>query len=745
MTEQVARVLIVDDDPDIVRMLEKILGDYEVLTSSDGTEALEIIRREDVHVVLADQMMPDLTGVELLRQTQDLRPHAARILITASDRITDASDAINHARVHRFICKPVRAVELKGVVSSALRERALESELQEKNQILRRALNALQAHERHLQRELELRTHELEEIKAEFARLGFGPGRTRHAVLLVGSDGDTRADLRRILSSEAYDVEAVETLAEAKERWAREAVDLIVAEETLRDGRGIELAQHATDCEVILVGPYSSVETVVRAMTLNVADYFVKPLGEPEELQRRVHRVLRSLALRRHERETLVQLQELVTRDPLTGLFNHGHFQEALDRELLRAKRHGHEVSLVLVDIDDFRRINDAVGHSAGDSCLKAVAKILMGTAKIADARFRLRGQDTAARFGGDEFALILPETPKIGAAVKAEQLRAFVERYDCRDVGIEMQTVSIGIAGFPEDAQDRVGLIEAADAALHAAKLQGRSGLVTYVPQLASSNYAEQRRAADEELQLMAALDRTIRDRHFHFAFQPIVHTATHEVLGYEALCRPTDEAFPDPGALFNTAERAGRVIDLGRACRVVAASALEKVDPSALLFVNLHPHELNDSLITEGQSDFVAHAGQVVFEITETAAISDSDRLRKVMSGLRERGYRLALDDLGAGYAGLNSLALLQPDFVKLDITLIRQIEVDGSAARLIKHILEYAEGEGMQVIAEGVETTQELEAVRRLGCPLAQGYLLARPGPPFPTVEPRTAMPG
>jgi EAL domain-containing protein (putative c-di-GMP-specific phosphodiesterase class I) len=305
--------------------------------------------------------------------------------------------------------------------------------------------------------------------------------------------------------------------------------------------------------------------------------------------------------------------------------------------------------------------------------------------------------------------------------------------------VGIERQTVSIGIAGFPEDAQDRVGLIAAADAALYAAKRHGRNGLVTYVPPLSSTNFEKQRRAADDELQLMAALDRTIRDRAFSFAFQPIATIATQEILGYEALCRPTDDAFPDPTTLFNTAERAGRVIDLGRACRVVAAATLEAMTEDVLLFVNLHPHELNDSLITEGQSAFISHASSVVLEITETAAISDSNRLRRVMAGLREQGFRLALDDLGSGYAGLNSLALLQPDFVKLDMSLIRRIEVDSSLARLIKHILEFAAGEGMQVIAEGVETLQEYEAVRELGCPLAQGYLLARPGPPFPRLTP------
>ena len=119
----------------------------------------------------------------------------------------------------------------------------------------------------------------------------------------------------------------------------------------------------------------------------------------------------------------------------------------------------------------------------------------------------------------------------------------------------------------------------------------------------------------------------------------------------------------------------------------------------------------------------------------MTESAAIRDSKRLSKVMEGLRSHGYRIALDDLGSGYSGLNSLAVLKPDFVKLDMSLIRRIQADSSAARLIKHILEFAHGEGMQVIAEGVESAEEVQVVRDLDCRLAQGYFFSRPGPAFP----------
>jgi EAL domain-containing protein (putative c-di-GMP-specific phosphodiesterase class I) len=188
----------------------------------------------------------------------------------------------------------------------------------------------------------------------------------------------------------------------------------------------------------------------------------------------------------------------------------------------------------------------------------------------------------------------------------------------------------------------------------------------------------------------------------------------------------------------LFAAAERAGRVVELGRASRRVAVRPLDRLPEPLALFVNLHPHELNDSLLSSAETEVAAYASRLVLEITESEAIRDTKRLARVLDGLRAIGFRIALDDLGSGYAGLNSLSLLKPDFIKLDMSLVRRVATDGGAARLVRHILEFAVGEGMTVIAEGVETEQELEAVRRLDCPLAQGYLLARPSEPFVLLE-------
>jgi EAL domain-containing protein (putative c-di-GMP-specific phosphodiesterase class I) len=171
----------------------------------------------------------------------------------------------------------------------------------------------------------------------------------------------------------------------------------------------------------------------------------------------------------------------------------------------------------------------------------------------------------------------------------------------------------------------------------------------------------------------------------------------------------------------------------------REMAIEPLPRLNNGGCIFVNVHPYELNDpDLLKESGSLFEEFSSRIVFEVTEAGKIRDYAQFRLALAKLRERGFRVALDDLGAGYSGLNALALLEPDFVKLDAALLRGVDSDNRKSRLIKHILEYAVGEGVQVIAEGIETEQETRVVTDLGCPLLQGFHFAPPGPPFVSVR-------
>lgn len=218
--------------------------------------------------------------------------------------------------------------------------------------------------------------------------------------------------------------------------------------------------------------------------------------------------------------------------------------------------------------------------------------------------------------------------------------------------------------------------------------------------------------------------------------AVQPIVHATDGSVFGYEALMRTHEPALPGPMEVLDAAERLGLVNRLGRVVRARAASAFET--QSFNLFVNLHPEELLDPELGARTSALSAMADRVVLEVTERASIDNVVNLRAQVKNLREMGFRIAIDDLGAGYAGLNSFALLEPDIVKLDMALVRGIDTHPVKRKLVTSMTTLCKDMGLLVVAEGIETTQEREVLIELGCDLLQGYLFARPGVPFPAVQ-------
>jgi len=219
--------------------------------------------------------------------------------------------------------------------------------------------------------------------------------------------------------------------------------------------------------------------------------------------------------------------------------------------------------------------------------------------------------------------------------------------------------------------------------------------------------------------------------------AFQPIVDIRAHGVLGYEALMRSDEASMPHPGAVLTAAERTGRLLELGRRVRSLSAAAFTAAPPGCLLFVNLHTRDLLDPELYDTRSGLAGIADRVVLEITERASLDDVGDILARVQRLRGMGFRIAIDDLGAGYAGLSSFAALEPDFVKLDMSLVRDVHKSSIRQRLIGSITKLCKDLGMKVVAEGIETTEERDAIRELGCELLQGYLFAKPGLPFPEV--------
>ena len=240
------------------------------------------------------------------------------------------------------------------------------------------------------------------------------------------------------------------------------------------------------------------------------------------------------------------------------------------------------------------------------------------------------------------------------------------------------------------------------------------------------------QSRAMDEARSLSERFDRALSA--LFMVYQPIVSWSRKRAFGYEALVRSSEKSLPHPGAIFEAAEQLARTGDLGRRIRAKCGEPLSAAEPDVTLFVNLHSRDLLDDALYETTAPLTAFASRTVLELTERAAIDGISDIAERIANLRKLGFRIAVDDIGAGYSGLNSFATVQPDFVKLDITLVRGLDTDPVRRRLVRLLAELCSDLGIFVVAEGVETPQERDALIELGIDLLQGYLFARPAAPF-----------
>ncbi len=407
-------------------------------------------------------------------------------------------------------------------------------------------------------------------------------------------------------------------------------------------------------------------------------------------------------------------------RDGLTGLGNHSAFQDALMREIAAAERHGEGLSLALVDVDDFKFCNDKLGHQYGDRVLQGIAAALAGGRK-SDACFRI---------GGDEFAVLLPRTSLLGARCALEDAAA--------RAGAELPGVglSIGLSVLWSASGDPALFAEQADTAVYEAKRTRGNAIVAF-DEISSNTHLSH---PDK----VRALHQLLDDGEVDVAFQAIWDLDRGEVLGYEALSRPSVKyGFNGPGEAFELAEKTGRAHLL---CEVGRRSALAKareLPVHTLLFLNVSPKTLeHDMLSGESLVDAVRAAGlephQVVLELTEHA----TTRLRQVVrevARLRALGFKIALDDVGAGNAGLELLCSVSADFVKIDRSVVVNAVHDASAHGVLEAVIAYARRTGAFVIAEGIESDTQLEFARQpfssaddllSGVRGGQGFLLGRP---------------
>ncbi len=220
--------------------------------------------------------------------------------------------------------------------------------------------------------------------------------------------------------------------------------------------------------------------------------------------------------------------------------------------------------------------------------------------------------------------------------------------------------------------------------------------------------------------------------------AFQPIVDGNARRIFGFEALMRSRETELPHPGAVLDAAEQLGRLDELGRIVRLRTALSIPEAKDEPAIFVNLHVRDLLDESLLSPNSPLAPFASNIVLEVTERASLAEVPDVQDRIATLRELGYRIAVDDLGAGYAGLTSFALLEPEFVKLDMSLVRDVHLSKTKTKVVRSMVNLAKDMGMLVVGEGIECLEESDALLELGCDYLQGFYYAKPAPPFPEVQ-------
>ncbi|MEM9491048.1 MAG: EAL domain-containing protein, partial [Myxococcota bacterium] len=544
--------------------------------------------------------------------------------------------------------------------------------------------------------------------------------------------------LGEIAGAHGCSVTAVDSVEAARDMLTRKDFDLVIMASDLLDSSGADLLSELAGGDwggssIVLVAAGDG-DTATRAMQLGAVDVLFEPLDEPALICCALVRVAARLSLQRRNAQLAAELDAsnrtlsaLAVRDPLTKLLNHVELQDRLERELAHCAHQRGSLSVLLIDIDDFRNLNEHFGHAAGDRALRSIAEHLGGIFGSDATGVMLSAHDVLARYSGDRFAIMLPGAVRGTALGKAESLRRSIAEVDWSARDLPGLSVSVGLSTYPEDIGDRAGLLRCAELAVVAAKQSGGDRVVGYTPTMATLVSSERETA--QRARRLHVLERAIAEHDFDFIYQPIARTDGGSVVGFEALCRPREPELRDIRSMLATAESAGLLGRLGRVMRQCATGALRALPEDARLFVNLHPRELHDPDFAAIVRLLAGWTERVVLELTEFAALVDTDAALSTVRWLRESGFGIALDDVGAGYSGLNTLAAIAPDYVKLDMQLVWRAAEDRRAARLVRHIIEFAHEEDIQVIAEGVETRAQHALAGQLGCDLVQGFLIGR----------------
>ncbi|MDX1775200.1 MAG: EAL domain-containing protein [Desulfobulbales bacterium] len=724
------KVLTIEDDPEVRKTIVEYLSQkgYATFEAVTGEAGLSLLAEVLPDLVLLDLRLPGMDGLEVLSHITKGAPEVPVIIVTGKGTVKDASDSLKLG-AWDYITKPLFDLQILDISIKNVIERAK----------LKREKDQLQENiERELQKEnsdLLLRTLELEKAYNKLNRQIEERRRAERAIqqerTFIQTIIDGVRDPARIISPDFRVLimnQAALVLLPSKQTSLKEITCYEAYRQTDTPCSGEN--HHCVLKDVLETGKAATVhhKDILEDGTERVFQIEASALWNPDGTLHGILEVIRNitenLSVETQLRDHQERLYHLVHHDALTNLPNRMLLQDRLSRMMTKALRNKNYVAVLFLDLDRFKKINETLGHEIGDKMLLEVGRRIEAC---------VRKSDTVARLGGDEFAVILDDLQdvKFVAVVARKILRALSKPVLIQNYEL-YATSSIGISLFPDDCDNVDGLLRCADTALYRAKDAGKNNYQYYT--------ADMNTRAFEFLLLESGLRKALDNDELVVFYQPIISLENDKLVGMEALLRwqHPEKGMISPGDFIPLAEETGLIEPIGNWVLRAACTQNKKWQdagyPPVKVAVNMSARQFNKKNIAEQISQVLNETGlspeYLSLEITESVIMQDVATTISRLKELQSMGISLSLDDFGTGYSSLSYLKLFPINFLKIDSSFVFNITTDSTDAAISESVVLLAHSMDLKVVAEGVETEEQLEVLRQQGCDYVQGFLFSRP---------------
>jgi diguanylate cyclase (GGDEF)-like protein len=553
-------------------------------------------------------------------------------------------------------------------------------------------------------------------------------------VLILSSRQEFVAPLKRLLGASGFSaVGAGASVEAALDVFTLSAVVVDAADSPANALCACEVLKYSdVEAPALLLVQEGDAETLARASRFGMSNFAEEPCT-PEVLVARIEAMARSADASTKDREEANSIQRRLKQDGLTGLSNRRSFLENVNRMLERAGRNQRNAAVLYLDVDRFKGVNDALGHSVGDALLKQVARILDDHVRPTDMiekKPAWAGADVS-RLGGDEFTVLLSEiTHGEAAGDVAHRILEAIKTPFSADGHQLTATASIGIAIYPDDGEDAEALLRSADMAMYAAKAEGRGCFCFYQPEMGQNR--------NRRLEVERELASAIENGELEVRYQPRIDFSRGHICGMEALIRWHSPELGEvqPNEFIPIAEESSLIVSLGAwvleaACAQLAQWCREGID-GLRISVNVSSREFESSDIVKTVTDTLRSTGvaphALELEITERVMLSGDETVALALRDLRGIGVKMALDDFGTGYSSLNYITRYPLDVLKIDRSIAADVEENPAAGSIVAAVVMLGRSLGLSIVAEGVDSLEQARVLTDLGCDEIQGFLFA-----------------